>query len=81
MKPALKEGDIVLAVKWPIYKVGDIVIAKANDIEVVKRITEVLEGKYKIVGDNRMQSTDSRNWGLLSKSSLKGKVIYKRKLN
>lgn len=81
MKPALKEGDIVIAIKWPRYRVGDIVIANANGLEVVKRITEVLEGNYKIIGDNRMQSTDSRSWGLLSKYSLKGKVIYKHKLN
>ena len=77
MKPSLKEGDIVFAIKWPRYRVGDIVIANVNGLEVVKRIAKVVEGKYGLVGDNSRYSTDSREWGLLSKKALKGKVIYK----
>ncbi len=79
MLPALKEGYTLLAVKFPGYNVGDIVIANVNGLEVVKRIAKVVEGKYKLVGDNSKYSTDSREWGLLSKKALKGKVIYKYK--
>ena len=76
MLPVLKEGSILLAVKLPVYNVGDIVLANANGLEVVKRISKVIEGKYKLEGDNSLYSTDSRSWGLLPKKALKGKVIY-----
>lgn len=37
---------------------------------------KVSEGKYFILGDNRDNSADSRYIGLISRSQIKGKVIY-----
>lgn len=79
MVPTLVEKDIVVAIKRKNYRKGDIVIADINSHEVVKRISGIFDNKYRLIGDNREYSTDSRSWGLLSKNELKGKVIYKHK--
>jgi signal peptidase I len=35
------------------------------------------EGKYLVLGDNRPESEDSRDFGLVDKTEIKGKVLFK----
>ncbi len=44
--------------------------AKANTDKIV-----LGENEYYVLGDNRMESSDSRLWGVVNQSSIRGKVV------
>jgi len=75
MEPSLKEGQIVYAT--PLLKVakGDIVIAKPESKEIIKRVSQVSSGHLLLVGDNKDHSRDSRIFGEVKKSKVFGKVF------
>lgn len=76
MYPTLKEGKHIFSFNWFLkLKKGDIVVALVDDRAIIKRISEVKEGKYFLVGDNKSQSTDSRKFGPVSLGQIIGKVI------
>lgn len=54
-------------------KVGDIVVFRNNGKYIIKRIKSSKYGKYEIKGDNK---SDSKDFGLLDKKDIIGKVIY-----
>ena len=80
MAPTFREGDNVLVSSIPYFfsnpKVGDIVILKREKY-IIKRITKMRNGKFFLVGDNKKESTDSRNFGWVSEKEILGKVIVK----
>lgn len=77
MLPTLKPGDKVVTLNWlTAPKVGDIVAAKINSREILKRIHLIKNDEVFLKGDNDLSSTDSRSFGWIKKSQLKGKVIY-----
>lgn len=80
MNPTLKAGDVVLINRlsyiFGIPKIGDIVVLK-KERYIIKRIVKIKEGKFFIVGDNKKESTDSRNFGWVSKKEIIGKAIFK----
>jgi hypothetical protein len=71
MLPTLSPGSLIIAFNWP-AKVGDIVIARQGNREVVKRIKAVNQQRYYLVGDNTLESTDSRELGMIAKSAILG---------
>lgn len=81
MYPIINSGDQVIIssyhylIKSP--KIGDIVacLMPQDNRVIVKRISEIKSGRYFVLGDNYSNSTDSRQFGWLSKKSLLGKVI------
>ncbi|NEO51001.1 MAG: nickel-type superoxide dismutase maturation protease [Moorea sp. SIO4A3] len=82
MIPLLKPGEEILidprAYRHMPPKVGDIVVARhpyQNQLRLVKRVTLVLEdGRCFLQGDNRLESTDSRSFGLVDAQQIIGKV-------
>ena len=44
---------------------------------IVKRIESVEDNKYFVMGDNSARSTDSREFGVVEKSAIVGKVILR----
>jgi len=79
MIPTLKPGKIVLALaKNSNHRKGDVVIAKKDHLEIIKRIEKINQKKYFLVGDNSFESTDSRQLGWFSKDQLSAKVIWPR---
>ena len=77
MLPTLKMGQDVLVWCWfSNPKVGDIVVVKKNGKEMIKRIQKVHDREYFVKGDNKLESTDSRNFGLIDKTQIIGKVIW-----
>lgn len=74
MSPVLTTGDVIIGWKRRV-RVGDIVIARINDREVVKRIDSFRDDKPYLIGDNRQESTDSRHYGPVAESAILGTVM------
>jgi len=75
MSPTLAAGQVVIALPWLRSRVGDIVIARAQGREVIKRLVAI-EGEYATLhGDNPDASTDSRHYGFVSRSDIIGRVL------
>ena len=82
MEPQIKTGETVLVSGIPYWfkipKINDIVAFKDNNGKVlIKRIVKIQNGKYFMQGDNKHDSLDSRQLGLISKNQIIGEFIYK----
>lgn len=79
MLPALRPGQIILVAGRSKFIVpGDVVIIKHGGREKVKRVMLVSGSRLFVVGDNQAESTDSRTFGWLFMSTVKGRVIWPR---
>lgn len=80
MEPTIKNNQIILASSIPFFfrkpKVGEVVVLKKNKF-IIKRIKKIDKDRFFVEGDNEKESTDSRNFGWISKSKIVGKVILK----
>ncbi len=80
MIPTLKEGYEVICYRWAYAKkspkVGDIVVAKIKDLEIIKRVMFVRDDEVYLQGDNEHQSTDSRNFGWINNRQIVGKAVW-----
>lgn len=81
MEPTLVEGQYLLcntsrkAIKN--IKIGDIIVAKRpdrSDRRIIKRVTRIFEDAYFVIGDNKAHSTDSRDFGAISKKDVFGVI-------
>jgi nickel-type superoxide dismutase maturation protease len=83
MLPLFKSGETVLVVRFTFFffrpKLQDIVIAKdpRDGKFLLKRITAIEKEKFFLSGDNKSASTDSREFGMIDRSGLIGKIICK----
>jgi signal peptidase I len=86
MSPTLLDGDW-LVVSWAAPKLKErkvYVIERADrpGVFVIKRLLEIgsgeSAGKVWVEGDNKA-STDSRKWGWISESELRGRVLFRYK--
>lgn len=80
MLPTLKTGQDILCFNWAYIfsrpKIGDIVVIRHQGKEMIKRIQKYDDRQVFVTGDNKKESTDSRNFGLIDKSNIIGKVIF-----
>ena len=81
MSPSFSEDDNVLVSSLPYLvtkpKINDVVVFEKYNRLYIKRISEVKEGKYFLIGDNKNDSEDSRRFGLVKPDQIRGKVILK----
>ena len=83
MLPTYKNGDELLALSWFLkLKEGDIVVVREpyhqyTSILVVKRITKIKRDKLYVLGDNKLESSDSRKYGWINRKQIIAKVIYR----
>lgn len=75
MEPSLKEGQIIYATPLLRAKKGDIVIARPEGREIIKRVSQVSPRHLFLAGDNTDHSRDSRIFGEVEKSKIVGKVL------
>lgn len=81
MQPLLQPGDEILyhprAYQTQLPQVGDVIIARHPEqatLVMIKRVAAIENQHYWLLGDNRLESTDSRNFGWVNASCLLGKV-------
>jgi nickel-type superoxide dismutase maturation protease len=84
MKPALPAGSLVIAASLhdgDRLQAGDIVVARRPDrptLEIIKRIHSVdAAGTIFLVGDNPAASTDSRDFGAVTREQIIGLVRWR----
>lgn len=82
MEPTFKNGDKILATYFfYLFKspqINDIVVFKDQENKIfVKRIIDVKNNRYIVLGDNKKDSLDSRNFGEIQRDQILGKLIYK----
>lgn len=80
MRPALEPGDRLLVVNTRHLRTGD-VVAFADPRQpartVLKRVAARGPGGVTALGDNAAASTDSRTWGPVARSSVRGRAVYR----
>lgn len=82
MAPTLLPGDRVLVDRWtfgvrPPYP-GEIVLVRdPRGRSVVKRVVSVEGDEVRVLGDHKEDSLDSRQWGPLDRSALRGRVVWR----
>jgi len=76
MEPTLKKGRLLIISRVRDYKIGDVVVVLKDNREVVKRITDYVDGRVFLQGDNAEMSTDSRIYGWVVDRHIQGKVIW-----
>ncbi len=80
MYPAFNSGDVVLVNRLAFFfknpKIGDIIVLK-KERDIIKRIIKVKDNRFFVVGDNKKESTDSRQFGWIGRKEIVGKVIFK----
>lgn len=81
MEPTLKSGDYVIVNRLSYVfrkpSLGDVVVVRnPEDKEkfLIKRIQEIKNSEYFVIGDNKELSRDSRHFGAIKKDLLIGKV-------
>ncbi len=77
MAPSLVDGDVVVCVKKRHYNVGDIIVARVENREVIKRIHGKTQDKVYLLGDNLPMSSDSREYGAVAVRSVMAKCSHK----
>lgn len=80
MEPTYKSGDKVLASRFLLWfhhiDVGDVVVFPNPDSgeTLIKRVVRIRKDQVWVEGDNRNNSTDSRDFGPITFKSINAKV-------
>mgnify|MGYP000030828653 CR=1 FL=1 len=80
--PDFREGDFVVIARFPFpagqIRAGDVIVFDQPGYEhMIKRVQQVLDdGRAFEVRGTQIDSTDSRNFGPVSKRHITGKVIW-----
>src|SRR5437868_5044500 len=90
MWPELREGDLVIVSSFPYLlrkpRPGDIIVAVHpfyTQTRIIKRVKSITsQGRRLFIeGDQQLESEDSHSFGLISTTSLIGKVMYVARRN
>jgi nickel-type superoxide dismutase maturation protease len=80
MRPGLHPGDRLLVV--PVLRIQEGQVVAVSDPRrpgrvLVKRVHSIRGGLVEVRGDNAQESTDSRHFGGLPRSSVIGRAVYR----
>lgn len=76
MRPVLSSGQMIVCWTSQIVHKGDVVVARQDQREIVKRVQNVQRNVVWLVGDNAPHSTDSRDFGWIDKSAILGVMVF-----
>lgn len=80
MSPTLAPGDRLVVWRWAPVRVGSIVAVgdprQAHRL-LVKRVASVGPAGVEVLGDNEAGSTDSRSFGVVPRSLVAGRAVYR----
>lgn len=78
MEPTLHDGDYVLVDRGRRPEAGELAVAAPPgepDLEVVKRVQRITEDQaFWLISDNPEDGVDSRRWGLVPSTRIRGRV-------
>lgn len=75
MLPNYPHGKVIFAWRFGKPRKGDVVIVKHHQVELIKRIDKIDQDRVFLLGDNPEESTDSRHYGWLPLSAIRGVVL------
>ncbi|MGH7142061.1 MAG: S26 family signal peptidase [Candidatus Saccharimonadales bacterium] len=78
MLPSLQPGQIVIGWRFGQPEVGDIIILRHDGLEKIKRIDKIEGNKLFVLGDNKNESTDSRQFGNIDYRQVVARIIWPR---
>ena len=77
MHPTLLPGTVIIALRAKrLVRPGRVVVLKHNGIEKIKRLSKKLGQELFLEGDNKLGSTDSRQFGWLPTSHVIGVAVW-----
>ena len=78
MIPRIKPGQFVLIRKTKKIKENDLILFQHpfKGIKLVKRVDHIEQGMIYALGENKEESSDSREFGYIPKELVIGKVIW-----
>ncbi len=76
MVPSIKQGSYAVMLKYVKIKEGDVVVAIVGSKPIIKRVKKIENNNYTLAGDNKEESTDSRNFGPVNKKEIQGKIVW-----
>lgn len=77
MMPVLPPGTLVIGLRWyRKLKPGNIVIFCHEGKEKIKRMQDQNDTQVYVVGDYKIASTDSRQFGWIDKDEVRARVIW-----
>ncbi|TAK70819.1 MAG: nickel-type superoxide dismutase maturation protease [Actinomycetota bacterium] len=80
MEPALHDGDWCLLLRARRFRPGDVVVVDRPDrpgLIIVKRLIRRESGGWWVLGDNPGSSDDSRIFGAVPATALRGRLILR----
>lgn len=80
MEPTYSVDDWLLVLWGGAYRNGQIVLVERENqpgVFLIKRVLREVEGKYWVEGDNKGESTDSRQWGPVGSQEIVGRVLFR----
>jgi len=76
MEPKFHDGQWLVINKMGRPKIGDVVVFKYQNTELLKRIIRPVDNGFWVEGDNKDFSTDSREFGPVPKIAIVGKAMW-----
>lgn len=80
MEPTYKQGDWLFVRAGNRGRRNDCLVIERDErpgIYLIKRLIRIDQDRYWVEGDNKAASTDSRQWGAISRAQVKGKVLFR----
>ncbi|RMG28072.1 MAG: nickel-type superoxide dismutase maturation protease [Methanobacteriota archaeon] len=80
MEPFLRPGQFAIIRKTKQVKIGDVICfpdPQNPKLLLIKRVQAINDNSAFVIGDNLTKSRDSRHFGMISKGSIIGKLLFK----